>query len=47
MGETAHHKRVVVVGAGFGGLNAAKRLSGHGLNILLVDRNNYHLTNDR
>jgi len=43
VGETAHHKRVVVVGAGFGGLNAAKRLSGHGLNILLVDRNNYHL----
>ncbi|MFL5802435.1 MAG: NAD(P)/FAD-dependent oxidoreductase [Roseiflexaceae bacterium] len=43
MGETAHHKRVVVVGAGFGGLNAAKRLSGHGFDILLVDRNNYHL----
>ena len=43
MGETEHHKRVVVVGAGFGGLNAAKRLYGHGLDILLVDRNNYHL----
>jgi NADH dehydrogenase len=43
VGETAHHKRVVVVGAGFGGLNAAKRLSGHDLDILLVDRNNYHL----
>ena len=43
MGETEHHKRVVVVGAGFGGLSAAKRLSGHSLDILLVDRNNYHL----
>jgi len=43
VGETEHHKRVVVVGAGFGGLNAAKRLSGHGLDILLLDRNNYHI----
>lgn len=38
MGETEHQKRVVVVGAGFGGLNAAKRLCGHGFDILLVDR---------
>jgi len=41
--ETEHQKRVLVVGAGFGGLNAAKRLSGRGFDILLVDRNNYHL----
>jgi NADH dehydrogenase len=40
---THRQKRVVVVGAGFGGLNAVKRLSGHGLDVLLVDRNNYHL----
>ena len=43
MTVTHHQKRVVVVGAGFGGLNAVKRLSGHGLDVLLVDRNNYHL----
>jgi NADH:ubiquinone reductase (H+-translocating) len=43
MDMTNHQKRVVVVGAGFGGLNAAKRLSGHGLDVLLVDCNNYHL----
>jgi NADH dehydrogenase len=43
MTVTDHHKRVVVVGAGFGGLNAAKRLSGRGFDVLLVDRNNYHL----
>lgn len=36
-------KRVVVVGAGFGGLSCARKLSGHGLEILLVDRNNYTL----
>lgn len=39
--------RVVIVGAGFGGLRAARRLSragaGLGLEVLLLDRNNYHL----
>lgn len=34
--------RVVVVGAGFGGLWAAKALAGNGLDVLLLDRNNYH-----
>jgi NADH:ubiquinone reductase (H+-translocating) len=36
-------KRVVIVGVGFGGLRAAQALSGKGLDVLLVDRNNYHL----
>ncbi|MGQ3684137.1 MAG: NAD(P)/FAD-dependent oxidoreductase [Candidatus Loosdrechtia sp.] len=36
-------KRVVIVGVGFGGLRAARALSGKGLDVLLVDRNNYHL----
>lgn len=39
--------RVVVLGAGFGGLNAAKTLAaqrnGEDLDVLLVDRYNYHL----
>jgi NADH dehydrogenase len=34
--------RVVVVGAGFGGLNAALGLVGSGVEITVVDRDNYH-----
>ncbi len=36
-------KRVVIAGMGFGGLRAAKALAGSGFELLLVDRNNYHL----
>jgi NADH dehydrogenase len=36
-------KRVVIVGMGFGGLSAAKALAGCGLEIIMVDRHNYHL----
>src|SRR5262245_23193617 len=35
--------RVVIVGAGFGGLNAARALRRVPVDVLLVDRNNYHL----
>ena len=35
--------RVVVVGGGFGGLNAAKALAGAPVEVVLVDRRNYHL----
>src|SRR5512142_338388 len=35
--------RVVVAGAGFGGLWAARELSRHPLDVLLLDRHNYHL----
>ena len=35
--------RVVIVGAGFGGLNAARALRRAAVSITLVDRNNYHL----
>ena len=34
--------RVVVAGAGFGGLWAARALAGKGPRVLLLDRNNYH-----
>ena len=34
---------VVIVGAGFGGLNAARALRGVPAQVVLVDRNNYHL----
>ena len=35
-------KRVVVVGAGFGGLWAARALDRHDVSVTLLDRNNYH-----
>jgi NADH dehydrogenase len=35
--------RVVIVGAGFGGLGAAKRLAGERVDVTLVDRRNHHL----
>src|SRR3954454_21203951 len=35
--------RVVVVGAGFGGLEAAKKLACKNLRLTVVDRTNYHL----
>ena len=35
--------RIVVVGAGFGGLTAAKRLARADIDITLIDRRNYHL----
>ncbi|MFZ5427298.1 MAG: NAD(P)/FAD-dependent oxidoreductase [Thermodesulfobacteriota bacterium] len=34
--------RVVIAGAGFGGLWAARRLAGSGHDVLVVDRRNYH-----
>lgn len=34
--------RVVIVGAGFGGLAAAKALAGAPVEVLLLDRHNYH-----
>jgi NADH dehydrogenase len=36
-------KRVVIVGMGFGGIHAARVLAAQGLEVVLVDRNNYHL----
>src|SRR5574342_867221 len=36
-------KRVVIVGMGFGGLRAAKALAGKGVEVLVIDRRNFHL----
>ncbi len=35
--------RVVIVGAGFGGLACARRLANRPVDVVLVDRHNYHL----
>ena len=37
------NKRIVIVGGGFGGLKLALRLLKHNFQIVLLDRNNYHL----
>jgi len=34
--------RVVIIGAGFGGLHAARELVDRNVDVLLIDRNNYH-----
>ncbi|MDA8429700.1 MAG: NAD(P)/FAD-dependent oxidoreductase [Geobacteraceae bacterium] len=36
-------KRIVIIGMGFGGIRAARVLAGTGHDVVLVDRNNYHL----
>lgn len=41
--ETVSHRpKVVVIGAGFGGLFVAKRLADQPVDVLIIDRNNYH-----
>ena len=35
--------QVIIVGAGFGGLEAAKKLACEGVRLTLIDRTNYHL----
>lgn len=40
--STSSNRNVVIVGAGFGGLEAAKALRDTSVHVTLVDRNNYH-----
>lgn len=40
---TAPRPKVVIVGAGFGGLSAAKALADAPVDVTLIDRRNYHL----
>ena len=35
-------QRVVVIGGGFGGMNAIKKLRNKGYQVVLFDKNNYH-----
>jgi NADH dehydrogenase len=41
--SAARRHRVVVIGAGFGGLQCARKLRGQPVDVVLVDRHNYHL----
>lgn len=38
----AKHKRIVIIGAGFGGLKIAQKLKGSEYQVVLIDKNNYH-----
>ena len=41
--NTLHRPRIVIVGAGFGGLSAAKTLASAPVDVTVIDRRNYHL----
>jgi NADH dehydrogenase len=43
MADESPRKRVIVIGAGFGGMNCVKGLSSSKLDVILIDRHNYHL----
>src|SRR5262245_39605499 len=43
MAGPAGRPRVVIVGAGFGGIHAARALRRADVDVVLLDRNNYHL----
>jgi NADH dehydrogenase len=36
------HPRIVIIGAGFAGVNAAKKLAKNKFQVVLLDKNNYH-----
>ena len=36
-------QRIVILGAGFGGLNAAKHLARRDVDVTVIDQHNYHL----
>ncbi len=42
MQASAKRPRVIIVGAGFGGVTAARALAGCGVDILMIDRTNHH-----
>ena len=41
----SEQKHIVIIGAGFAGLFAAKKLSGRDIRVTIIDRNNYHTFN--
>jgi NADH dehydrogenase len=43
LADAGTRARVVIIGGGFGGLQAAKALAGAPVQVTLVDRRNHHL----
>ncbi|AUG52435.1 NAD(P)/FAD-dependent oxidoreductase [Thalassospira marina] len=41
--RTGERPRVIIVGAGFGGLAVARELAGKDVDVILIDRSNHHL----
>ena len=41
--NASERQRVVIIGAGFGGLSAANGLANSNFNVTLIDQHNYHL----
>jgi len=37
-----HRPQVIIIGAGFGGIRAVQKLANSPLDVLVIDRNNYH-----
>lgn len=42
-GGSGRGPRVIIIGAGFGGLNCARKLDGRAVSVTLIDQHNYHL----
>jgi NADH dehydrogenase len=42
LNEITNHPRVLIIGGGFGGIELAKKLKDKPVEILMVDKNNYH-----
>jgi NADH dehydrogenase len=42
-GTTSNNPKVVIIGGGFGGLYAARKLAGQPVDVTLIDRTNHHL----
>ncbi|HMH23822.1 MAG TPA: NAD(P)/FAD-dependent oxidoreductase [Puia sp.] len=40
--ESQQRKRIIIIGAGFGGLRLARKLNGTAYDVLLIDKHNYH-----